>query len=353
MIQRRQLYNATGLAYLDDGSGSLAINPNLTRYSLPNGLYIDGSAGLATSVTGDSSATVAFKRNDTLFWSIAMLKLTRTHENMGFPYVEPVTAVECGLSYCVKTLETTMTNNRLLEYSYENTNATRSPNSWTRSGSNSWTQIGSNTSSRECGLDLECSSLNTPWPRSDLVLGHNYNLSQAAIAGTISTLNDVFIYSPLLSLVSQKISPATGYCSDQSTVPCVPAASKIVYASTNLAELFHTLAASMTNAIRIGSDQGTVQQGQNGVLTTKYRIEWGWIALPVAVLLASFVQLFITIVHSRGRPLWKDSTLATMSRGRFVSEALDDFSTVAEMERAAAWHKVDLFDRSRFEKGET
>jgi hypothetical protein len=102
----------------------------------------------------------------------------------------------------------------------------------------------------------------------------------------------------------------------------------------------------MSNAIRAGGDGGLKVTGQSLEQITVYRIEWGWIALPVCVLVGSLVQLILVIFQTRRTrtPIWKTSSLAILSRGSYVSKDLEGVETLTEMEAVARNSAVTLFE---------
>ena len=123
-----------------------------------------------------------------------------------------------------------------------------------------------------------------------------------------------------------------------------PAAIQPLVSSANLNHTFTALAESMSNAIRAADDNNSVDTGMMGTSVTRYRVHWPWIALPILVVLASVAQLIITIRASGDAPLWKNSALAVMSRGKHVGDLFEeDVATVTAMQNAVGKNKVHLF----------
>lgn len=250
--------------------------------------------------------------------------------------------MECALHYCVRSFDLNITNNQIYKNTTTVSTARRSPTSWApieKGKTNS-------TSSDDFAFSATFSSV----ARTDLALGEDYSWSQTAINGIGAFLNQTLVGR---SYYQGKVE-IDGYyiqLSDTLTMSSPPAM-QTLYNSSDFNSKFDALATSMTNAIRIGGDDCLLQQGSNGILTTTYTIWWPWISLPVTVLLASALQLLVTMANSRDIPLWKSSTLATLSRGRFAAEVLDGAETVEAMQDAAAKCNVDLFVRAPDDKGE-
>ncbi|KAG7286872.1 hypothetical protein NEMBOFW57_009190 [Staphylotrichum longicolle] len=83
----------------------------------------------------------------------------------------------------------------------------------------------------------------------------------------------------------------------------------------NVACAFWALGAAMTKSVRdvAVSRNGTaapyVAEGAVHTTGTYIRIEWPWLALPVAVWFLSLVTVVVAMWTSRGVPLWRDSAL--------------------------------------------
>ncbi|USW52088.1 hypothetical protein Slin15195_G054070 [Septoria linicola] len=261
----------------------------------------------------------------------------------------PVQASECALYYCVKVYNTSVTNNTATQLAQELT---------TNRAADSWQPISVDVN--EIGTDqtiidsLEQGGLQGAINHTDLMIGNDFNVSQRAVMSTSQYFQSTFARNLSIEESSSHRSvdgnPMTGYYLDDDTEEGAhdPSIMQPLFRGrTDLPQLFENIAASMTNAIRT-SDQCVEQHfGKLGRQVTKYRVQWPWIALPAAIVLASLVQLLITILSSRTRPLWKSSTLATPSRGPYVAEVFDGAMTNVELTDAAGKHDVDLFPREK------
>lgn len=243
----------------------------------------------------------------------------------------PIESVECGLLYCVNKYLTNMTNNKVFEQSIFQPVA-RSAQSWQTTPEHQLN--GSLLAS------LEYDPIVSKVPRTDLMLGDGYNISNSAVIGisdffqqnfwrTTSDRNDSYEF-------------VDGYLI--SPLEYSPNSMQPLYNSPDLFDTFEAIAVSMSNTLRVESDDTPRWTGMKGTSVTLYRIQWAWIALPVAVVVVSILQLMITMQRTECGPLLKSSTLATLSRGRYVSELLRGAETILQLRDAASPHDVRLFD---------
>ncbi|KAK3291640.1 uncharacterized protein B0H64DRAFT_435938 [Chaetomium fimeti] len=83
----------------------------------------------------------------------------------------------------------------------------------------------------------------------------------------------------------------------------------------NVACAFRALGAALTKSVRDlavlrnGTGVPYVAEGRVMVVGTFIRVEWAWMALPVAVWVLSLVTVLVAMGESRGVPLWRDSAL--------------------------------------------
>ncbi|KAL1636988.1 hypothetical protein SLS58_009514 [Diplodia intermedia] len=99
-----------------------------------------------------------------------------------------------------------------------------------------------------------------------------------------------------------------------------------------------SMARSMGNAIRAGSDNSLVQSGKSGTTKTYYQISWPWISLHCMVEIAGASFIVLTILRTRRvqAPIWKSSALAVLSRGPYIREKLEGANSLSSLgERAA------------------
>jgi hypothetical protein len=103
----------------------------------------------------------------------------------------------------------------------------------------------------------------------------------------------------------------------------------------NVACAFRALGAALTKSVRDlavlrnGTAAPYAAEGQVNAMGTFIRVEWPWMALPVAIWILSLVTVLVAMWKSRNVPLWRDSALPLVllygenaeSAGREVEEA--------------------------------
>ncbi|VUC32467.1 unnamed protein product [Clonostachys rosea] len=341
-----------------------------TRYSLPNGLYLDNKdddyqAALVYMTTlGTTNRTKALTMTDidTLIWSQTIIKLvndTSTTAHFRWPNYQ-VHASECALYYCAREFNFAFYNSTKKEVSsFEITGAKRHPASWIP---------------RAFGLELGVApdivdSLayhpnNSYISRNDLQLyiddedgsARSWNISKVAVTGIsyfVQTLFSTCINTFQNCSDAPDEWPApTGYyyCQIDRGEMLIegyqPAPSKILWEAKDLNATFANIAKSMSNALRSSDDTKTSQIGTVIQTVTTYRIEWGWIALHCTVAVAMFSFFILTLLSrapSGARvPVWKTSNLAILSRGPIVSDVLWDGQTAEQLEERAKLATVSL-----------
>lgn len=165
-----------------DGGGEIA--GTIVNFTLPNGLYIDSTVGwhyddnfgtyMTTFSTGDPSKSLAWQSKSSLFWATSFIKVGRDPKNSSqvWPFL-PVTAEECALWYCVKQYNTNILNGTVEAGPSEVTSEGRWPDSWKPL----------DRSTKNYSSTLEFNNPKSSIERSDLMMGKEYNISQAAVDG--------------------------------------------------------------------------------------------------------------------------------------------------------------------------
>lgn len=306
-----------------------------TKFSLENGQFLDGKNGwtyssqsrssvsdkgvgcavaLLTSYgTANASQTNSLRDIDTLIWSMSIIRVKPdipSTKVLRWPDI-PVEAVECGLYYCVNEYTSQVVNSTLHETVKEKTQVRRNPASWRPL----------TPTEQMFGITLNSSIMDdiaidpfSSIARSDLMLGKKYNISQASVLSVSAFMTQIFA----ARTTNPDIPLANGWVINVTTPQYSPPVSEILRLAPNLTDIFHGLAISMSNAIRATSDNSLTEPGREVRKETVYHIEWKWIALPAFVVLATLIQLILSIHRSRSThtPIWKTSTLATMPRDR-------------------------------------
>lgn len=298
--------------HFDRTSQSYLLGGEVTRFGFSNGLYIDNTTDAVSMVaysTTNRSETVTFQQNELLLWSLTIIKRSGDDNSINRPRV--ISAMECGLMYCVKKYTSEVINGTLNESS-QSLSLKMSPGSRQQFAPSS-------------AIDPTPGQLNSfvDFARSDLCFGGEYNISQHAINGIGAAMTDVFS-DPLTSSFWNE-SGASGYYlgvpgTDRMTSPnsMVP-----IYESPNLDTTFTNLAMSMSNNIRANDDNRTLALGTANI--TIYKISWLWLVLPFFNLLGGCILLAFTIFYTRRQsvPIWKSSALATLKVGAAVGPVLD------------------------------
>ena len=126
-----------------------------------------------------------------------------------------------------------------------------------------------------------------------------------------------------------------------------------------LEESFEGLAVSMTNELRNSAGRKPVQTFQSsngwndgldqpmmpgsiGFSSVVYRVVWYWITLHGVLLLASVFFCTMTMILSRGIPVWKSHSLATMSQGHTIVDFGPEARTLEDLEMRAEKVEVSL-----------
>lgn len=338
---------------------------NATSYILADRVFINNMDGPLSSFTykilsmtaygtGYPAKTISLKGIDTLIWAMDIVRATpTTTRNASWPDDFDVQATECGLYYCVNAYNVNVTNNKMAVTSREVSTAKRDPASWQYLSSGGH---GLNTSMKNSLVFPDEQEANE---RTDLSLlnGHEtFNISQTAVLSLSYYMNATFTRADTqpynASDANNAYSIAAFYISDESLSAKdgprtydqrAPSVMQALHDSDDLDSTFASVATSMSNAIRTHS--GETLEGQLGQLVATYRISWLWIILPAVVVVASIVQLLLTIFSNNNSPMWKSSTIATLSRGHFLGELLRDAKTIDDFRVAAGKQNVQLFHK--------
>lgn len=181
-----------------------------TVYTLPNGLYIDRSnhtieispwnVGMVTYGTNNRSETVTFKNEESMMWSMTMIKMEALANasltfDSSFVDNRSMTAMECGLYYCINEYRSRITNGTL----YETTNLNVS----TRV-KDSWQPIDQTIPVPPPGI----LNPNVLFLRTDMQFGtsnETFNLSQTAIGSIGAAISQTFLNTASGSFITDDI----------------------------------------------------------------------------------------------------------------------------------------------------
>ena len=316
---------------------------------------------MTTLGTGNASKTNSLEDNDSLIWAMSILKLQEpSNSSLVWPNI-PVEAMECGLFYCVKQYSSIVQNGVLQETETYVSTISRDSNSWQPVLSAGYNSYGGTTLNAPEIQSLEFNNITSAVPRTDLMFGNGFNVSQAAI-DSISN----YFQNQLSNIPNLNYSYATyGEQRPEDTSPTPvtlngfyshplysPSVMQVLYDSFNINETFRSLARSMRNALRAGADNSTVQSGKTGVMTTRYRIQWPWITLHALLVFAGIVFFAITIVKTREArvPTWKTSSLAPLSCSTEIGDVLAGIESIEMMKEKASQHRVRLFGDEKYQR---
>jgi hypothetical protein len=346
-----------------------------TAFRLPNGLHLDNANGWMydttdTNVTSEmtikpgavimtalgtanASETISAYDLDTLIWSMSMIRVRPDATTVVWPDL-PLSAMECALFYCVNNYEFKVSNGALTVTNEQVPDVNRAANSWDVEG---WGG-GLNEST------LESIAFKEPYSsvqRTDLTLvspasRRRFNISQSAIDSISYYYQTTFASEYYeFNISDSKTGRLNGfYILENSQIQYEPSIMQALFGSHDLNATFTTLAASMSNAIRTGSDEifdgvPNVVTGSKGELTTFYRVAWPWISLHLFIVVTGFVFLVLTIRenkrHGWAVPMWKSSSLAVLNRGQEVTGILSGMQTLEQMEARSKTSQVMLFDK--------
>lgn len=346
------------------------------------------------------NATVSMQDLDTMIWSTSVIYIDEVQrdtlksqwEDSG-PHEEPsdqewnywpgnpITAKECALYYCVKSIETSIQGNILHEKSEQVRNAVRKPGSWTAPNRTMLEPFYAPENIPDHQRGLEYDPRYSAIAMTDLVIHDpqapgepEYALSYQSVYSISQILQrelqvDLFKNTGGLEMVKK------AYPNASVLINGVKAASTL-YPSTigglwdnskeNMTYRFMAVATSMTNDMRrtcnlansnTTSNRITVQGhtdfdesnppiwGMVGVAKVHYRIEWYWIVLHAVLVLFSIVFCGLTMFKSNlgfNVPAWKTHSLATLSQGPAVEKALSRAATTRDLEKIASKDSVQM-----------
>ena len=366
-------------------------------WHLPNGLLLSSSSLMTAWGTSNITQTISFTSFDTLIWSMTIMNRTEKDETTSSDTLtammnlvnftrraEPtashhnVSAIECGLWYCVNSYQSTVRNGILSEIIHP-TVSNRQPGSWqpirSDSAEGGFKRIApprylNNPPIRSKNrftrmIDLVVANLFVR--RTDLQIGEGFNISQTAALGLIDLMRETFTYpTDAVGNLTFPISPGYNftsiYPSDFGHFPNAdvarttnsenagaynPPAMETLYRSQDLEATFAKLAKSITNNIRqtSSSDNHTVVSGKEGKYVVLFRIRAWFLILPIIVIFGGSVFLVIVLHYTRksGIEFWGTNTLPIVHLGGKIAPIFDDDDMkIGTMEEKAKRHLVQF-----------
>lgn len=307
-------------------------NYNLTEYWIPNVLRLNNEDGVQSTTlmsavgTNYRNESLYFGSKDTLIWSMTFINVTNTEAL--WPS-SPVTAVECGLWYCVNSYRSMIRNGNLTE-TFDPAPSTISPDSWQMIPEGAAEEGLENRPSEGLGAKEA-----TYVPRTDLQLGAGFNLSQGVV---VSISN--FIHTALIG----GSTAVNAFVAKYGDPWYQPQAMQTLYKSQDLNATFATLAKSMTNCIRQDSDGSLVANSKLGTSHSLIQVHWGFLVLPIIMVLANavFLVLVIYYTHTTGIAVMCSHVLPSVALGRRVGPFFDHVRLPSQMEEVAKSQKVQF-----------
>lgn len=343
-----------------------------TAFRLPNGLFIENDNGwvytedvnegdnddiygavmMTTLGTGNASKTVSMQDLDTLIWAMSMIRVTQDPTNSSAAWPDlPHSAMECALHYCINNYSAEVKSGILQENVTKIKDAVRAADSWLP-------ETFSEPLREEVRSSIAFSDYWSAIKRTDLSLisptnNTRYNISQSAVDGIGSYFGTTFASDLHVFVMPDDNTTEwqlNGYYLTTSQVQYTPSTMQVLYSTEDLNNTFTSLATSMSNALRDGSDasfNGADREltGEKGILTTFYEIQWPWLSLHCASLVLGVLFFVLTLVRNRSAPAWKSSSLAVMARGHQVQDVVHGAEYVKQMEGRAKTMRVTLIEK--------
>lgn len=309
-------------------SGPVVIEGYYTNYSLPYASLknVDGkqtslsSAYMVVGSTVDARATLSFQDMNTMISAFSLIRAAKSYEEgMSRWDQTKVSATECALYFCVKRLESTVIQGELEERATE-VWAGRAHGSFSavdqdpikgafdnQSGHALYHAVG-DFARYDLKLRLRDSSAESgPKSANGTSFTTDFNVSQNT-AGSMAH----FLHTELFHRGQQLVWPAVN-----EPLGFFPlSVMQTLYASSDVAATLDRVATSMTNWARDASASTTPPQlgtGQSWVV--HIRVQWEYLALPLAAIVGGCVFILLAIVETRGLDLvpWKTDTIATLT----------------------------------------
>ncbi|KAJ4293706.1 hypothetical protein N0V90_008990 [Kalmusia sp. IMI 367209] len=216
-------------------------------------------------------------------------------------------AHECRLSWCIKTLQSTVSGGSYTEDVTATVfNKTLGPDPWTAT-----TLFDGNTS---VGINLVYNENLTILGNS----GYEYHVTNWTHSNILTIFDDIFPSTYTVTNTTDMAQAVlrfeqyrtSGYRSR------VELYNPFLY--DNITAHLDNLATDFTNIVRSGKDSIEMVQGPAFDLVSVVEVRWEWLSLPLGLLLLTFIFLVATIIRSSMEQdvgVWKTSAIATLLYG--------------------------------------
>ncbi|KAJ4325405.1 hypothetical protein N0V94_000747 [Neodidymelliopsis sp. IMI 364377] len=288
---------------------------------------------MTANTTIEVNRTISFKNMDTLLMAFIVMRASDDWLGSQIPWeASTPTATECALYLCANAYEA-KSENSLVEERLVGSWAYKAPGSYQVNwDSDEWNlspgaegyvaSLGTKLYDAKIGrTDLQLlipEFSSTAFPAH---LPRAFNVSHAFIFSAIDFLidfsqsNEQPIGLPAGSRNGTPVDETWDMLGVPWTNDQMPPVVDALWNSTNLTATFENVARSLTNQIRNASPdrhQGELQQWVMHV-----RVDWAYLAYPIAMLVAGIVYVVLTIIESTRlrMPVWKESALPTLLHG--------------------------------------
>lgn len=313
--------NVYTLNYYWDDFDTQSANFTGTIYSLPNGLSIWNIASfwdqalMTTKSVSRWSESLRFRNNNTLIFAMSMLQLppSWSEESM----LSQLSAVECGIYYCIKSYKSSFLNGTLKEYETE-VSSTMDPGSFqvqpNATASDYAPEIADVLYDQSSYVERTDMRVLPPSTNASTFNALSLTVSQSGIAALIDQVTLLFNTSstttrflPLNVSIGGSMRQTEKFGNVFS-----PASIQTLYQSTDIQQTFANLAKSITNDMRRNGRTTQILEGYVGLPVTRVNVRWGWVTFSATVVISSTLFLLTSILLSRSMhvPLWKTSVLA-------------------------------------------
>lgn len=259
-----------------------------------------------------------------------------------------ITAVECGLWYCVNEYDSSVKGGNLFE-DITTVSSSRAPNS--RQVSSQQDPITELKTTPPDSLSYDVLSASVT--RTDLQIdGTGFNISQASVYSISDFMSSTFT-TTAQDFGNDPNGPLSNnaYVIDLGNAVYGPTVMQMLYQSQDLNATFAALAKSMTNSIRENSDGGLVAYGKAGTNYTLIQVHWHFLILPAALIVAGAAFLAIIVYHTRasGIAVWNSNMLPAVALGKSTGAIFDKIELLSQMEDIGESHLV-RYPQSHYKK---
>lgn len=330
IVMKKMGFTVPLAIWLDTRNAGL-FQKQVPEYRLPNGLTGDKTILMTAYGTGDSTESISFASLDTLIWSMTMMNFTGNHSISNDDPPINVSAIECGLWYCVNSYTPAIKNGNLTE------TVRRSPSKRNKSSWQPMRILNGEVFHTPPPNTINYDGISSSVRRSDLQLDQDFNISQVAVYGISKLLNDTFT----VPSGGRKINAYALWGGDKNIY--VPTVMQSLQSSPDLEATFASLAKSMTDNIRQNDDDGSVVMGKEGTYLLLIRVHFWFLTLPAFVIIVAAGFLVIVIHHTRTSDLevWTTNALPVVALGRTIHLFDTEIDTNTEIMKT----KTELMER--------